>query len=336
MQALMYEGPGAVAFRDVEAPVLESERAALVRPTTVSTCDLDRNLVRGLPGFEPPFVLGHEFVGEVVEVGPAVTEHRVGDLVAASYQLSCGTCRMCERGVSSACRNFPKTATYGLGAAAGSYGGALADLVSVPYADFMLAAIPEGVSARQAAGASDNVNDAYRCVAPQLAALPKAPVLVVGNGAIPLMAADCARRLGSERVVLCSQDDAVLRGAEALGIDVHEVDRWPARFPNHPITVDCTSDPDGLRAVVASTEAGGTCTSASMHFADVALPLWSMYMKGITFRTGRTEGASGLRPVLSALAAGEIDPLVVAPEVVAWPDAAAALLSPSLKSIVER
>jgi alcohol dehydrogenase len=336
MRAVVYEGPGAVTFREVEAPGPPPEGGAVVRPTTVTTCDLDRHLVRGMPGFEPPFVLGHEFVGEVLEVGPGVRDHRVGDTVAVSYQVSCGACRMCGRGVTSACRRVPKTATYGLGAAAGGYGGALADRVAVPYADAMLAPVPAGVSRRQAAGASDNVNDAHRCVAPALAALPGAPVLVVGNGAIPLMAADCARRLGSERVVLCSQQPAILRLAEALGIEAHEVDRWPDRLPNHPITVECTSEAAGLRAAVASTEAGGTCTSAGMHAGDVPLPMWSMYMKGITLHTSRAQGAAGLRPVLAAIAAGHIDPDVVRPQVVGWDDAPRALLGDAVRSVIER
>lgn len=336
MRALVYEGPGVVAFREVADPVADTPAAALVRPTTVSTCDLDRALVRGLPGFDPPFVLGHEFVGEVVAVGPGVADHRPGDTVAVSYQISCGDCRMCRRGVTSACRRAPATATYGLGRFSEPWGGALADLVVVPYADAMLAPIPAGVSARQAAGASDNVNDAYRCVAPGLAEHPGAPVLVAGNGAIPLMAADCARRLGAEAVALYSRQEAVVGRAGALGIDAHQVDRWPARFSNHPITVDCTGDADGLRAVVASTEAGGRCTSASMHFGDVSLPMWSMYMKGITLHTGRTQGAAGQRAVLDAIAAGHIDPLVVEPEIVAWDDAPAALQGEALKSIIER
>ena len=336
MRALTYEGPGAVAFRDVPAPALASDRGALVRPTAVSTCDLDRALVRGFPGFDPPFVLGHEFAGEVVAVGAAVGDHRPGDRVAVSYQVSCGDCRLCRRGVTSACRAVPKAATYGLGAASGPWGGALADLVEVPYADAMLAPIPAGVSARQAASASDNVADALRCVAPALAADPRAAVLVVGDGAIPLMAADCARRLGSERVTLCTRQPVTARIAAERGVDAQLVDAWPDRFPNHPITVECTSDAAGLRAVVASTEPGGTCTAAGMHLGDVALPLWSMYMKGITLRTGRTEGAAALRPALAAIAAGQVDPLVVEPDVVAWDDAATAFLGDALKSIVDR
>jgi alcohol dehydrogenase len=336
MRALVYEGPGAVRFRDVEEPVLGSDVAALVRPVTVATCDLDRQIVRGLPGFDGPFVLGHEVVGEVVAVGDRVLDHRPGDLVAVSFQISCGTCRMCAKGVSSACRSVMKTASYGLGAAAGDWGGALSELLAVPYADAMLDPIPTGVSARQAVSASDNVNDAHRCVAPALAAEPGAPVLVVGNGAIALLAADCARRLGSESVVLHSQQEDVLRRAEALGIEVHAAERWPDRLPNHPITVDCTSDADGFRGVIASTEAGGTCTSASIHLADVALPMWSMYMKGITLRTSRVQGAAEQAAVLAAIARGDIDVMVTDPQIVTWDDAPDALLGDALKSIIER
>src|SRR4029078_12008799 len=125
---------------------------------------------------------------------------------------------------------------------------------------------------------------------------------------------DCARRMGSERVSLYSQQDDVLRRAEAVGgIDVSEVCRWPERSPTHPVTVDCTSDAAGLHAVIASTEAGGRCTVAGMHFSDVAVPLAIMYMKGITLHTGRTQGAAVLPAMLAALADGSIDPLVADP-----------------------
>jgi alcohol dehydrogenase len=243
---------------------------------------------------------------------------------------------MCAKHVSSACREVPRTSTYGLGKAGGDWGGALADAVLVPYADFMLAPVPDGVSLRQAASASDNVADAYRCVMPHLANDPGAPVLVAGNGAIPLIAADAARRLGASDVSLYSQQAAVLARAEAVGISAFEVAKWPPRFPTHPITVDCTSDPDGLRAVIASTEAGGHCTAASMHFSDVAVPMFMMYMKGVTLHTSRTQGASVLPRMLDAIAQGAVDPLIADPLIASWDDAPDALLAGALKTIVER
>jgi hypothetical protein len=85
----------------------------------------------------------------------------------------------------------------------------------VPYANAMLVPLPDGISARPAAGASDNLADAYRCVAPQLAQLPGAPVLIAGGGGIALYAADIARRLGSERVSLYAQQRVLIERAQA-------------------------------------------------------------------------------------------------------------------------
>jgi threonine dehydrogenase-like Zn-dependent dehydrogenase len=337
MRALMYEGPGQLVERDLPAPTLGSATAALVRPTTVAVCDLDRVVARGLPGFDPPFPLGHELVAEILEVGPEVRHRRAGETVAVAYQPSCGHCRMCDRGVSAVCRQVPRTSNYGLGARGGDWGGAFADVLMVPYADFMLVPLPAGVSARQAANASDNASDAYRCVQPALVRDPGAPVLVVGDGAIPLMAADCAVRLGAERVSFYSRRPDALALAEARGIDAFEVEGpWPARLPSHPITVDCTSDPDGLRGVVASTEPGGTCTISGMHLTEVSLPLPAMYFKGITLHTGRSQGASALPAVLAAMAAGTLDPLVVDPLVTTFDGLGDAILGDALKVIAER
>jgi threonine dehydrogenase-like Zn-dependent dehydrogenase len=335
MQALIYTEPGQLCFREVAEPVLSSPSAALVRPIVVTSCDLDGAIVRGLTAFEPPFALGHEFVAEVTQVGEDATV-RPGDIVAVAYQPSCGICRMCKRGLTNACREVPKASMYGVGPRGGDWGGALSDRVLVPYANAMLVPLPDGISARQAASASDNLADAYRCVAPQLTQLPGAPVLIAGGGGIALYAADIARRLGSERVSLYAQQRALLERAQALGIDVFSVERWPERFPTHPITVDCTNDPAGLRALIASTEAGGTCTSASMFPGDVPLPLRTMYMKGITFHTSRTHGAAVLPQMLREIARGVIDPLATAPLIASWRDAPEALLSGALKVVIDR
>jgi threonine dehydrogenase-like Zn-dependent dehydrogenase len=337
MRALMYERPGELHHREVPTPGLPSPVGALVHPIAVAACDLDRVIAHGLPGFEPPFPLGHEVAGEIIEIGPDVRERRVGEVVAVSFQPACGHCRPCDRGVSAACRAVPPTSTYGLGPLGGGWGGAFADVLAVPYADFMLAPLPAGVSVRQAANASDNASDAYRCVQPALSVDPGAPVLVAGDGAIPLLAADCAVRLGAERVSLYARRPDMLTLAESRGIDVFAVgDAWPARMPTHPITVDCTSDAAGLRGVIASTEPGGTCTVAGMHLADVTLPMAKMYLKGITVRTGRAHGASDLPAVLDAIAAGTLDPLAVDPLVTTFDDLPEAIMGDALKVIGER
>ena len=184
MAALHYVAPGELEWRDVPTPVLRSPGDALVEPVTVAACDLDPEIVAGRTPFQGPFVLGHEFVGRVRDVGDGVEGHAIGDLVHVSFQPSCGDCSPCGRGHSASCGSVPPTSMYGVGAVAGDWGGAYADVVRVPYATTNMIALPEGVTPAQASSASDNLADAYRAVAGPLGAFPGGSVLVAGRTGI--------------------------------------------------------------------------------------------------------------------------------------------------------
>src|SRR5882724_5176574 len=127
---------------DVPAPRLQDPRDAIVRPLAVSACDLDTPMARGLAPLPGPIALGHEFVAEVVEADGGVN---VGDIVSVPFQISCGTCARCRAGLTSDCESVPGTAMFGFGPLGGDWGGALSDLVRVPYADHMLVPLPEGI-----------------------------------------------------------------------------------------------------------------------------------------------------------------------------------------------
>ena len=335
MQELVFHGANELRWCDQAPPTLQSDADVLVRPIVVAGCDLDRQIARGQAPFAPPFTMGHEFVAEIVDVSKS-RSWTVGETVAVAYQPSCGSCLMCRRGSTNACKNVPATSMYGIGPAGGDWGGALSDCVRVPFADAMLCRLPSGVSALQAANASDNLMDAYRCVAPQLAEIPGGSVLIAGSGGISLMVVDCARRLGAERISYYSQDQLHLEQAEKLGAEIFEITSWPKRFPSHDITVNCTNDEAGLYALISSTGANGFCTSPSIYFRDVSLPMTRMYMKGITLCLGRTNGAGDLPKMLELIASEAIDPLAIEPLVVPWNDVGDALLSDAPKVIAER
>jgi len=337
MQALYFAGAGRLEWRETPAPRLEGPGEALVRPLAVAACDLDSAIARGSSPFPPPFPIGHEFAGEIVELGEAVRGLRVGDRVAVAFQPSCGQCDPCRRGHSAACAVAPRTSMYGIGAAGGDWGGALADLVRVPYAQAMMVRLADGMTPAMAAGASDNIADGYRTVADALRERPGADVLVAGSGSIPLYAAWWARLLGAGAVTLCSRDPAQLARAAKLGIAVEHVTAWPKRFRTHPITVDCTSDPSGLAAVIRSTESYGRCTSASIFFAgDTPMPLFDMNMKGIRFDTGRVNAVTALPEVLELIGRHRLMPETITATVTPWLDMAAALLDGSFKPIAVR
>ncbi len=338
MRGLVFLGPGRLEWREVPAPELTGAGDALVRPIAVATCDLDAALVSGRAPLGGPFAFGHEFVAEVIDVASDVTVARRGDLVIVPFQISCGTCDRCRRGLTGSCATAGAGAAYGMAPIARrEWGGALADLVHVPFADAMLVALPAGIEPASVASVSDNVPDGWRAVAPALRARPASPVLVVGGaGDVALYAVATAVALGSERVDYVDTDERRLSVANDLGADA--IERVPdgTALGRYPITVDHSGDALGLRSAVRSTEPEGTCTSTAIYFADVALPLLDMYSRGITFRTGRVNARAVIPHVLELVAAGRLRPELVTAAVVDWDTADIALADVSAKTVVQR
>ena len=340
MRALMFRGPMALAWEEVETPKLEEPRDALVRPIAVARCDLDPAIALGLYPMPAPFVMGHEMVGEVVAVGDAISNVRLGDKVIVPFQLSCMTCAPCLRGHTNACESVPSGTAFGLGPHGGiDLGGALAELVRVPWADVMLIPLPEGMDPVSAAGIPDNVSDGYRCVATPLAERPGAPVLVVGGLApsVGLYAVMAALALGAERVVYVDDDAARLELAVAAGAEVvNAKDQWDSlklaeRFP---IVVDANVLDSGRNFALQSVEPCGVCTSVSGGASSRSnLPLQSMYLKGVRYEIGRVHACATARPVLELVSSGALDPARIINKVVPFSEAVEGMILPVIKVV---
>ena len=328
MQQLTYTGPDTLEWRDVDEPQLQSDGAALVRPLAVATCDIDALIIAGLSPFQPPFAIGHECVAEIVDVGDGVPSLQPGQLVSVPFQISCGACEACSAGRTANCSGVPFMSTYGFGPAVEQWGGFLADVVSVPYAEHMLVPLPSGVEPSALASASDNLSDAWRAVGPPLAEQPRADVLVVGGagpGSIGLYAAGLAVALGAGSTTYVDADEPRRETAAKLGAET--LAEKPRRLGPYPITVDASGDPDGLALALRSTAPDGTCTSTAIYFAEQPqMPLLEMYTKGITFRTGRVHARDAMPHVLELAASGALHPELVTTSVVPWSQAPDALL----------
>jgi threonine dehydrogenase-like Zn-dependent dehydrogenase len=341
VQELTFVAAGKVEWRERPAPRIEGAGQALVRPVAVSRCDLDFVLAQGKAPVEGPFALGHEAVAEVLEIGDDVRGVVPGDRVVVPFQISCGTCAQCGRGRTSSCTTVPKLAAYGLGplGGGGQYGGALSDVLRVPYADAMLVQVDRAIDPTTVAAFGDNAMDAWRTVAEPLAREPGAKVLVASGGApsIGLYAVAAARALGASEVVYV--DPSEVRGAIAAKLGARVVcakAEEALRIGRFPITVDATGREQGLRFCIASTEAWGECTSVGIYFTDVALPLFSMYTRGIRFVTGRVDARRDLPAALAAVASGAFEVAPVATHVVPWSDAPSAWLEPAPKLVLRR
>lgn len=337
MRELTYVAAGRAEWRESEAPGIALPAEAIVEPLAVASCDLDRAIVAGQAPFEGPFALGHEMIAQVVEVGDGVSGSAPGDRVAVPFQVSCGECVHCARGLSAACK---RGGMYGIGAAGGDFGGAFSDRVRVPFADAMLVPLPEGIDPRTAASAPDNISDAWRAVVPPLRDQPGGRVLILagpGANSIALYAVQIARASGAGAVEVLTRSEQVAPKAEALGAEVALVEEWPENHGRFDVVIENANERRGLACALGSLRVGGHCTVTSMHFGGEArIPILDMYMRGVTVSVGRTNSREALEPVLELIAHGAIDPTEVTSELVTWDEAPEALLGYTTKLVVVR
>jgi len=335
MRRLTFAGAGVVEWREAAAPTIASAAAALVRPIVLGRCDLDVAFVRGAFPLTPGEPIGHEMIGEVVDIGDAVTSVTPGQRVIVPSQISCSACRNCRRGFTGRCQSVPFGAGFGMGRP-GDFGCAAADLVLVPYADAMLVPLPRGADPVAMIGAADMAADSWRAVAPQLAERPGASVLVMGGSAsvIGVYAAGLAVVLGAGRVDYADDDPARLAAACSYGATAINL---PGEIADqYEIVVDARGTPETLIQAIRATEPEGLLTSVTIHLGAVTpVPMMEMYHKGISLRTGRANVRANLPPLLDCCARG-FAPDRVATTLYGFDDAPAAWMDDALRTAAAR
>jgi alcohol dehydrogenase len=335
MRQLTCLGPNQLAWCDVPDVRLDSDDAAIVRPLAVARCDIDLLLGTGLIPGRQPYALGHECSAEILELGAAVRGLEIGQRVVVSFQLSCGSCRTCQRGHSALCERYPLLSDYGMQPLSGvEYGGMLADRVKVPHATAMLRPFSAKLDPVALASVSDNVLDGYRGVSAHLAARPGSDVLIVSHGypSIPLYADQAAIALGG-RVDFASDDDAALAHAAKLGATPIRSD-FKRRERRYPIVVEGGWKPEALLYALASAEDEGIFQSLGYMFGEVSVPFGKLYTRGLQIHIGRTHAAALLPEVVALIESGRLDPSAVTTRVVDRDEAPSAYLEPATKLVV--
>jgi len=339
MRALYYTGSNDVEWRACPEPRIIDPTDALVRPIAASTCDLDQAILHGrVPGSEQPFAIGHEAVGEVLQVGEAVTEIAPGQQVVIPYHISCGACDRCRRGVPLHCRatTTDGLAVYGIPVGA-DHGGLFSELVRVPFAGHSLVGLPPSVTALQAVSVGDNLTDAYRAIAPHLKERPGADVLILSTGPTGVMAADIARACGAGKVSYVDRDNARLELAEGLeGVETGLLDEFSPDAHEYDITLNATDSKTALRNAILATAPGGQCESMAFHFNEVALPLLPMHLRCVHFRTSLANVRPHIPAVLELLSGGRIRPEIVHTDVLAFDSLADTLMDAGPKPVYLR
>jgi threonine dehydrogenase-like Zn-dependent dehydrogenase len=220
MQALVYNGTREVNVQDVPDARIERPTDVLVKITTTGICGSDLHMYEGRAALEPGRVLGHENLGEVVEIGDAVDRVRVGDMVCLPFNISCGHCKNCEGGLTAFCLTLnPGTAgaAYGF-AGMGPFHGGQAELLRVPYGDFNCLRLPPDAKEKENdyVMLSDIFPTGWHCT--ELAGMrPGDSVVVYGAGPVGLMAAYSAMIKGASKVMVIDRHRDRLRLAKKIG-----------------------------------------------------------------------------------------------------------------------
>ncbi len=263
MKAVCWYGIHDVRYETVPDPILLNPRDVILRVTSSSVCGSDLHLYNGVvPTMQAGDIIGHEFMGEVVEVGKGVTNVQRGDRVVVPSPISCGHCFYCAHGEFSLCDNSnpnawlaekiynqSPAAIFGYSHAFGGYAGAFAEYVRVPFGDVGAFKVPEGLSDDQTLFVSDAFATGYMA-ADFCAIQPGQTVAVWGAGAVGLFAMMSARLKGAGRIIAIDRVpfrlEMARRQAEAETLNFNEVD-----------VVEALKDMTGGRGPDACIEAVG-------------------------------------------------------------------------------
>jgi threonine dehydrogenase-like Zn-dependent dehydrogenase len=230
MKALCWFGTNDVRTTDVPEPKILNRRDAIVRVTATAICGSDLHLVDGyIPTMEPGDILGHEFMGEVVEVGPEVGNLKVGDRVVVPFTIACGRCFFCKGEMWSLCDNsnpnawmaekmygYSPSGLFGYSHMLGGYAGGQAEYVRVPFADVGPFKIPDGIEDESVLFLTDIFPTGYMA-AENCNIQPGDTVAVWGCGPVGQFAIKSAYLLGAERVIAIDRVPERLRMAETHG-----------------------------------------------------------------------------------------------------------------------
>ena len=292
---------------EVQPPRIEAPSDAIVRVSATAICGSDLHPYRGTErGLDRGTVLGHEFVGEVLEIGSAVQSLAVGTRVTSPFTTSCGTCSNCRNGLSCRCIGGE---LFGWVEQGRGLRGAQAELVRVPLAATTLVAVPDEIEDRLALLAGDVL--ATGSYAVELAGVvPGDVIVVVGLGPVGLCAVWAARRAGAARVFAIDRDEVRLGLAAAFGARAIQVDKDDAGTILRAYTdsrgadavIEAVGTPQATRRAFELVRAGGTIAAVGVHTErDLAFSPGEAYDKNLTYRAGRCPARRFVEPLLAVL-----------------------------------
>ncbi len=349
MKAVCWFGKRDIRVETVDEPRLLNRSDAIIRVSSTAICGSDLHLYNGLiPNMEPGDILGHEFMGEVVEVGREVTKLKVGDRVVVPFCISCGRCYYCRHDLFSLCDNsnsnayaanqlygFSGAGLFGYSHLMGGYAGGQAEYVRVPFADVGPLRINSNLPDEKVLFLSDIFPTGY--MAAENCNIRAGHIVAVwGCGPVGQFAIRSAYVLGAHKVIAIDRVPERLQlaseaGAVPLSADEDVLERLKeltgGRGPDacidavgmeaHGSTYDQikqaarleTDRPNVLREAIMACRKGGTLSLPGVYGGLVdKIPFGAAFAKGLTFKMGQTHVQKYMPALLELIEQDKIDP----------------------------
>jgi 2-desacetyl-2-hydroxyethyl bacteriochlorophyllide A dehydrogenase len=328
MQAVTFQAPGEVRLDDKPEPEITAPDQAIVRVEATGVCGSDLHIYHGRHPVEPGFTIGHEFVGDVMAAGEAVSRVGVGDRVIGCFLAACGHCFYCARGLFHLCDSLR---IFGHGEISGNLQGAQAEQVLVPSADLVLRRAPDGLSADAALFAGDVMNTGFDGVA-KAGVQAGHTVGVLGMGPVGLCAVQAARHAGAAQVIAIDSVPERLAMAERFGATAVHLTEQDPRAEVKAATegrgldacIEAVGHAGALDSAIRLTRKAGTISTIGVHSQRCEVHMGLVWNKGLTLRAGVANVIANVDEVLALIAGGELDPAPLVTHHMALSDAAEA------------
>ncbi|KAL4733574.1 alcohol dehydrogenase [Aspergillus similis] len=313
MKAVVYTGSSEIAVEDRPEPVLLEATDAIIKVLYTTICGTDLHILQGhVPTCTPGRIMGHEGVGIIDKLGPAVTNFVVGQKVLISCITSCGMCHYCRKRIPSQC----EVGGWILG---NKIDGTQAEYVRIPHASFSLHSLPDSIDPKVAVTLSDTVPTAYECGILNGEIRPGSTVAIIGTGPIGLMSLQMARNLfGAAMTVVVGRGRPRIETAKSMGANhtFSVLDGQDAviasalsvtRSRGFDVVIEAVGNAVSFEIAQSLVGAGGTIATLGVFGESCELHLENLWHRNICLRT-RLIDAVTTPDLLKMVEAGGIDP----------------------------
>jgi alcohol dehydrogenase len=309
MKAVVYKGPGKIAFEDVPVPVIKEPTDAVLKVTTSTICGTDIHIeAGGVPSCPPGTVLGHEFCGEIVELGSSVKNFKVGDKVVVSCVSFCGECFWCLRGNYARCAN----GSWILGH---TINGCQAEFCRVPHAHMSMKKIPAGLTDEDVLFVTDILSTGFYG-AQRGMIIPGDTVAVMGGGPVGICAMVTSRLWGPAQVIAVDAVDSRLEVAKKNGacdVTINPtkedavkkiMDLTDGRGAD--VTIEAVGVEPTYKLALDAVRPGGNVSLIGVFEHPVSLPMNELWIKNIYISMGLVD-MNNMDQLLNLIAKGKIN-----------------------------